>query len=216
MTGWRSVKDDSVILATFNQTDYRRESNVIVNQLITETLTESDIATLRQSLPGPLAARVEQVSLLTSARNAIQQKYLQVLKSSKEADGLGIIEVPLLPTEITGPARLIEFSLNLIPKGYRSAAEITSGPTPLMDREEKPSLIYEDAVEELFMEGEKVMLINLNKSPHYNGKIGEVVKVSEDGRVVIRVKDPLSNKFKVLSLRSENLESVNGNDNRFL
>jgi ribosomal protein L21E len=53
----------------------------------------------------------------------------------------------------------------------------------------------------------------LTKSPEYNGRVGEVVKLSEDGRVVIRVKDPSTGKFKVLSLRPENLESADLRNN---
>jgi len=188
-------------------------SNVIVNQLILETLSQSDLVDLRSSLPKDkalLVSKIETVSALSNARNFIQQKYLNVLKTSNEARGLGIIEVPLLPSEITGPSKLLEFSLHLIPNGYRTALESTNGPSMLIGREEKGSVLYEDAMEEAaaFIEGEKIVLVNLTKSPEYNGRVGEVVKLSDDGRVVIRVKDPNSGKFKVLSLRSDNLESV--------
>jgi arsenite-transporting ATPase len=184
--------------------------NVIVNQLITQTLSEPDIAQLRSIVkPSPLLEKIEAVSALTSARNAIQTKYLQQLKESQEARGLGIIEVPLLPSEITGPGKLLEFSLHLIPQGFRSDSEIIQGPAVITERDDEGSVLYGDAESEpSFTEGEKVVLINLNKSPQYNGRIGEVIKMSEDGRVVIRVKDPSSNKFKVLSLRAENLESA--------
>ena len=184
--------------------------NVIVNQLITQTLSEPDISQLRSILkPSPLLEKIEAVSALTSARNAIQTKYLQQLKESQEAHGLGIIEVPLLPSEITGPGKLLEFSLHLIPQGFRSDSEIIQGPAVITERDDEGSVLYGDAESEpSFTEGEKVVLINLNKSPQYNGRIGEVIKMSEDGRVVIRVKDPSSNKFKVLSLRAENLESA--------
>jgi arsenite-transporting ATPase len=188
-------------------------SNVVVNQLIKETISAAELADLHACLPkskSGLAEKIEAVSALSNARNSIQQKYLNVLKTSKEAHGLGIIEVPLLPSEITGPSKLLEFSLHLIPRGYRSTAECQSGPTMLIDRQERGSILYEDAIEDetTFMEGEKVVLVNLTKSPEYNGRVGEVVKLSEDGRVVIRIKDPTSGKFKVLSLRAENLESV--------
>jgi arsenite-transporting ATPase len=190
-------------------------SNVIVNQLITQTLTPAEISELRSVFKqNPVLAKVEAVSALTTARNSIQQKYLQQLKESHEAHGLGIIEVPLLPTEITGPPKLLEFSLHLIPPGYRSEAEKLQGPQLITERDDEGSVLYGDAQSEpSFTEGEKVALVNLTKSPQYNGRIGEVIKMSEDGRVVIRVKDPASNKFKVLSLRAENLESVPASQN---
>ena len=196
-------------------------SNVIVNQLITETLTPGELSDLRNVLKSspPLLSKIEAVSALTSARNSIQQKYLKQLKESHEARGLGIIEVPLLPTEITGPPKLLEFSLHLIPPGYRSEAEKLQGPLLITDRDDEGSVLYGDAQSEpSFTEGEQVVLVNLTKSPQYNGKVGEVIKMSEDGRVVIRVKDPSSNKFKVLSLRAENLESISQNQSsaRFL
>jgi arsenite-transporting ATPase len=193
-------------------------SNVIVNQLITQTLSESELGQLRSLVTSsPLLAKVEGVSALTNARNSIQQKYLQQLKLSQEANGLGIIEVPLLPSEITGPPKLLEFSLHLIPPGYRSDSEKLQGPLLITERDEEGSVLYGDAQSEpSFAEGEKVVLVNLNKSPQYNGRVGEVIKMSEDGRVVIRVKDPASNKFKVLSLRAENLESAPSTQVKFL
>jgi arsenite/tail-anchored protein-transporting ATPase len=192
-------------------------SNVVCNQLITNVLSPSDLDAIRSAIPSDkqyLFDKIQSVSELTTARNAIQQKYLDLLKTSEEARGLRIIEIPLLPSEITGPRKLIEFSQNLVPANYRTKAQIDNGPTLLRNREERTHMLYEDAIEDdddVFVEGEKIMLVNLTKSPQYNGKIGQVVKVSEDGRVVIRVRDPAdpnSNKFKVLSLRPENLEHV--------
>ena len=149
-----------------------------------------------------LVRRIETGSALSNARNLIQQKYLKALKTAPEACNLPIVEVPLLPSEITGPEKLLEFSNFLVPKGYRAAAR----PQLLVDRQAKATVLYERSVEMGFVEGEKVRLCNLNKSPHYNGVVGEVAKVSQDGRIVIRVKDPESEKFKVLSLKPDNLE----------
>lgn len=176
-------------------------SNVIVNQLVTQTMSASDLAAVEKSLgQGPLLEKVKAIAGLAAARNAIQQKYLNQLKSSPESSGLSFSEIPLLPTEITGPAKLLEFSLHLLPPNYRS----DTGPTLLKDRKETANQLYEQ--EPLgFIEGEQVVLCNLNKAPQYNGKLAQVLKVSPDGRVVIRVKDPLGEKFKILSLRPENL-----------
>ncbi len=187
-------------------------SNVVVNQLVKETLSEDDLAALKTSTLNPdLVRRIETVSGLSNARNAIQQKYLKALKGSGEAAGLPIVEVPLLLTEITGPEKLLEFSSFLVPKGYRQGV---SRPQLLTNRTEVKTVLYEKSVEMGFGEGEKVRLCNLNKSPQYNGVVGDVVKISPDGRIVIRVKDPESGKFKVLSLKPDNLEVLN--DSKFI
>lgn len=181
-------------------------SNVVVNQLVNEVMSEEDISSIKNSLPKGkeyLWEKVKAVSLLSNARNAIQSKYLKVLKSSQEAQNLPIVEVPLLPSEITGPEKLLEFSQFLVPKNYRQPGQ---RPQLLIEREEKKNVLYERSVDLGFVPGEQIRLVNLHKSPQYNGNLGEVVKVSEDGRVVIRVKDNDSNKFKVLSLKPDNLE----------
>jgi arsenite-transporting ATPase len=190
-------------------------SNVVVNQLVTEVLSDSDLSVMKSStlgLPEDVLKRVETVALLSNARNAIQQKYLGTLKTSPEAEGLPVVEVPLLPSEITGPEKLLEFSQFLVPEGYR----VADRPQLLANRQAKATVLYERSVEMGFMEGEKVKLCNLHKSPHYNGAIGDVVKISSDGRVVIRVKDPETGKFKVLSLKPDNLELLSKGDTKFL
>ena len=191
-------------------------NNVIVNQLVNEVLSQDELVQLNsiigESNPA-LLDRVSAVSALTNARYEIQQKYLKVLRGSPEAEGMRIVEVPLLPSEITGPANLLEFSQFLIPKGYRASP--TDSPKLLANRDTRPNVLYERSVDMGFIEGEKVELRDLHKSPQYNGKIAEVVKVSEDGRVVIRVRDPEGAKFKILSLRPENLEVIKQSE-RFL
>lgn len=187
-------------------------SNVVVNQLVKEVLSVDELAMLKTSTLDPdLVRRIETVSALSNARNLIQKKYLNALKTAPEASNLPVVEVPLLPSEITGPEKLLEFSNFLIPKGYR----VSPRPQPLLDRQAKATVLYERSVEMGFVEGEKVKLCNLNKSPHYNGVIGEVAKVSQDGRVVIRVKDPESGKYKVLSLKPDNLEVLNAQQGKF-
>jgi arsenite-transporting ATPase len=187
-------------------------SNVVVNQLVQEVLSDSELGELSVCLKNNanLLDRVKAVSALSSARHAIQQKYLKTLKESREAAGLPVVEVPLLPSEITGPEKLLEFSRFLVPAGYNAAR-----PELLVNRVDKASTLYERSIELGFVEGERVRLCNLSKSPHYNGCVGDIVKVSEDGRVVIRVKDPESGKFKVLSLKPENLQ-VYTEQNKFL
>lgn len=188
-------------------------SNVVVNQLVKEVLTEDELKALKISTLDPsLVAKIETVSALSNARNAIQQKYLKALKTAPEAIGLPIVEVPLLPSEVTGPERLLEFSSFLVPHGYRQIAR----PELLVDREAKATVLYDRSVEMGFVEGDNVKLCNLHKSPHYNGVVGEVVKISSDGRIVIRVKDPESGKFKVLSLKPDNVEVQSKEKTKFL
>ena len=180
-------------------------SNVIVNQLVTETLDDSDLASLKTSVADPvLCAKIEAVAALSSARKAIQQKYLRLLETSKEAHGVGITQVPLLAMEITGPVRLLEFSKNLVPLNFHSEQEYVTGPTLHTNRPSTRNQLYAEAASLGFMEGDQVVLGNLTKSPQYNGLNAQVIKI-EDGRVVIRMKDPHSLKFKILSLRPENL-----------
>lgn len=183
-------------------------SNVVVNQLVKDVLTDAEMKQVEQQLSSDptLLGRVKSVSALSTARHSIQQKYLRTLKDSAEAGTLPIVEVPLLASEITGPERLLEFSRFLVPVRYRLDS---ARPELLVNRVERSSQLYEKSIELGFVEGEKVRLCNLHKSPHYNDAIGDVVKVSEDGRVVIRVKDPESGKFKVLSLKPDNLELAN-------
>ena len=194
-------------------------SNVVVNQLVNEVLSDSDLAVLELNFPEEkeaLLKKIKAVAGLSNARHAIQKKYLSVLKTAPEAAKLPIVEVPLLPSEITGPEKLLEFSEFLIPTNYRRPGE---RPQLLLNREEKKNVLYERSVELGFVPGEQIRLCNLHKSPQYNGNLGEVVKVSEDGRVVIRVRDSESNKFKVLSLKPDNLEVVsakNDQDSEFL
>jgi arsenite-transporting ATPase len=183
--------------------------NIVVNQLVNEVLLDEDLAALRNSLSSSnptLVSKIAAVSALSNARHAIQQKYLNILKTSPEADGMRIVQVPLLPSEITGPSKLLEFSQYLIPANLRD--NNAAGPQLLTNREQRPNLLYERSVDMGFVEGEKVELCNLHKSPHYNGRIGDIVKVTDDGRVVIRVKDLDTGKYKVLSLKPDNLHVV--------
>mmetsp|Transcript_25181 Transcript_25181/g.21517 ORF Transcript_25181/g.21517 Transcript_25181/m.21517 type:complete len:109 (+) Transcript_25181:348-674(+) len=89
----------------------------------------------------------------------------------------------------------------LLPKDYRKGCTIT----PLVNRVSVRQDLYGDS--QSFMDGDKVIVTGLTKAQHYNGKSAEVVKVTDDGRVAVRVEvEP--NKFKMLSLKQDNLKPV--------
>jgi arsenite/tail-anchored protein-transporting ATPase len=182
-------------------------THVIVNQLIIESVAEDDSKELVTMLSGTpdLLSKVQAAIRLTSARSSIQQKYLKSLQQFPECRGITICKVPLLPREIAGAEDLLSLSEYLLPPGYRSAG---SHPAALTDRVVQTKELYKRHKKTLpvCVEGDHVVIVGLNKSPHYNGKTAVVVKVTEDGRVAVRFNDDSSGKSKVLSLKGENVE----------
>jgi len=126
---------------------------------------------------------------LTSSRNSIQSKYLKELKSypevaSKDAN-LAVIEVPLLPSEVTGHQAILEFSRLLVSEGQEKRK---------IDRTIDPSkkfTLYEfdDSDEEEWVPtvGDSVIVQNLTKKPEYNGHSGKIVSYNkENGRYGVK------------------------------
>lgn len=98
-------------------------SHVVVNQLVTDALEEHELAELEEIAKGKEDGREGEIlskalaaARLTSARRGIQSKYLKDLRASPEVTrgGLTVLEVPLLPTEVTGPERILNFSHYLV------------------------------------------------------------------------------------------------------
>lgn len=89
-------------------------SHVVVNQLVNAFLTKEDTPKLDTIAPldPEFVAKVKSCCQLTTARHGLQSKYLNELKKFEEvvSDGIEVLEIPLLPTEITGPKALVEFS----------------------------------------------------------------------------------------------------------
>lgn len=106
-------------------------THIVVNQLV-HGMSNEQIAKLDDHLPAVDASTdsndaelweaVKKSVKLSSARQNIQQAYLSQLRAMPETVGLRVVEVPLLPHEVTGPARILDFSQNLVPTGYRTAS----------------------------------------------------------------------------------------------
>mmetsp|Transcript_24804 Transcript_24804/g.24555 ORF Transcript_24804/g.24555 Transcript_24804/m.24555 type:complete len:105 (+) Transcript_24804:177-491(+) len=88
----------------------------------------------------------------------------------------------------------------LLPQGYRQGS---APPIPLVDRISVREELYVDSCS--FMDGDRVVVTGLAKAQHYNGKPAEVIKVTDDGRVAVRV-EVEAKKYKMLSLKQENLK----------
>jgi len=114
-------------------------SHIVVNQLVTDYLEEpelkqlEDLAERRTGEEAAVLTKALAASRLTSARRNIQSKYLKDLKRCPEvnrapdpeapeartnrrasSEPLTVLEVPLLPSEVTGPKAILGFSHYLI------------------------------------------------------------------------------------------------------
>ena len=78
----------------------------------------------------------------------------------------------------------------------------------LIDRKAEAHELYEDFDDEI-SEGDRVVIVGLHKSPHYNGVKAEVVKVTDDGRVAVRLPE-VDGKHKILSLKMDNVQLEKG------
>jgi len=207
-------------------------SHVIVNQLVTQALQTGEFQALDLLLARCKPSAEEELLLqrvrasiqLTNARRNIQQKYLQDLAKAPEANGLRVVEVPLLPTEVTGYPALLSFSQRLIPAGFRPNEEAPGElvgwvphPAPLSMPEEKqeaktedskqangvqtPEPMQDDVKPSLPAIGSAVMIKGLTKAPQYNGQKGKVVSHLPDGRVGVSLG------AKTISFQVANLEA---------
>jgi anion-transporting ArsA/GET3 family ATPase len=88
-----------------------RASHVFVNQLMPPPLSEPELQEVAEHLPPGVGERTLHALRLASARGRIQAKYLQELKRAPEvaALDLGVLELPLLAGEVTGPRALKTF-----------------------------------------------------------------------------------------------------------
>eukprot|EP00930_Biecheleria_cincta_P073300 TRINITY_DN60607_c0_g1_i1.p1 TRINITY_DN60607_c0_g1~~TRINITY_DN60607_c0_g1_i1.p1 ORF type:complete len:555 (+),score=127.70 TRINITY_DN60607_c0_g1_i1:32-1696(+) len=125
-------------------------SHVIVNQLVTDFLEDSELDALEEFIQStdqnkPMLQKALAATKLTSARRKIQSKYLGDLKSCPEVnrqpdpeepqrtnrkagiDPLGVLEVPLLPREVTGPTEILRFSHLLVGKTLSDLSEKSVG-----------------------------------------------------------------------------------------
>lgn len=157
-----------------------------------------------------LLERVRASIQLTNARRNIQQKYLNDLRISEEVSSaeLSVVEVPLLPSEVTGPSAILNFSQRLVPNGYRpgeAPMELKGWvPTPAPVNT-SPTLMEDEVVEvpHEFVAGDVVIVHGLGKAPQYNGLEGTVNAGVTDGRVSVNV--TYNGSKKTLLLKPDNL-----------
>lgn len=189
-------------------------SHVIVNQLVGEGsfLEGDEMAALDAcfqgltDLPPALRRKVQQACKLTSSRRGIQKKYLQDLKACEEVkkvnNGLDavIVEVPLLPTEVTGPPAILNFSRLLRAKDAEAGGDRSIDPNlggALYDDEKAagpPRL------------GSLVLIKGLGKAPQYNGLQGRVFALPEAGKERYAVKLRFEGAEKSLQLLAKNFD----------
>lgn len=205
-------------------------SHMVVNQLVNSSLESTEFADLDAILArcNPteeekegILTRVRASIQLTNARRNIQQKYLRELRESPEvqAAGLKVVEVPLLPSEVTGPPAILNFSQRLVPPGFRPN---DAGPTELKGWKPSPAPVKvqkkeEEEVQEVqepkkeeeatpYKVGNKVQIDGLAKAKQYNGLTGTVVSLQDDGRVGICI--VYEGVKKTLALNPHNLTLV--------
>jgi arsenite/tail-anchored protein-transporting ATPase len=191
-------------------------THIIVNQLIKDKISQQELSEIQPFLINrpDLLQKVNASAILTEARNSIQQKYLADLKKYPETQKLTVIEIPLLPKEITGPENLLMLSSYLLPPGFKRATDhpqlLTNRQQAISSRLDEESEMESAQSGDGFEEGQKVEIFGLSKSTHFNGKIAEIVKITEDGRIAVRVE--IDQSYKILSLRQENLKPITNKD----
>jgi len=89
-------------------------SHVIVNQLVTNGPSVHELSRLDEMLRSveeeEFVFKIKKALNLINAREMIQTKYLKMLRESEEAECMDVVEMPLLPTEVTGVQNLKMFS----------------------------------------------------------------------------------------------------------
>jgi len=166
-------------------------SHIVVNQLIDDYLTSNEMEKVARILKtcgrggyeeNDLKAKMMNCCQLTSSRNAIQTKYLKELKSYPEVNSeeanLAVIEVPLLPSEVTGHDNILEFSRLLVSEGQEKRKI-----NRRLDPSKQTTLYdFENGSDEEWIPkvGDTVTVQNLVKKPEYNGHVGKIVSYSEE------------------------------------
>jgi arsenite/tail-anchored protein-transporting ATPase len=197
-------------------------SHVIVNQLVVQdSLTPSELAELESlaevgtlQLPLELLQKTVHACRLTTARKAIQQRYLADLKGYPETQSMlnGICEVPLLAEEVTGAAAIQRFAQLLIhnPNIDATAGSSSSRAGKLYD----DLIAAKNATTVTFAPGDTVHVVGLTKSLHFNDLEGKVTthKNDDTGRYGVTVQ--YEGKAKTLALQPQNMVMVRKSDKK--
>jgi len=187
-------------------------SHVIVNQLVVhDALSSEELSQLEAmaevgglQLDQTLLGKTVHACRLTTARKAIQQKYLGVLKGYDETEGMldAICEVPLLAEEVTGNDAIARFSRLLVTdsvlaptvnNGEDGATSTTTTKVPQKN---------------LLVVGNIVRIMGLEKSEHYNGVEGKVVSDMDLTTERFGVSIVYKGETKLLALRQKNISIV--------
>jgi arsenite-transporting ATPase len=198
-----------------------RASHIIVNQLvIRDLLTKDQLNELEGmaevgslSLNQTLLAKTVHACRLTTARKAIQEKYLEQLKAFSETRDIldGICEVPLLPEEVTGIDKLQRFGSLMVqspPNMYGTAATKT-GLTPMPLYEHMLNGTHVEEESSWMPQTDDVVTIHgLVKSSQYNGMEGTVISDvdASTGRCGVQIN--YEGQTKKLALQKTNITFV--------
>jgi hypothetical protein len=147
---------------------------------------------------------------LTTARKEIQKKYLDILKSLPETQNMldGVCEVPLLAEEVTGKESIHRFS-QLLVKNASSLAVYQRKEINVSGQESLGSSASGLTLEPWSPDiGDKVRIINLEKSQQYNGLEGVVVSTIEQTTGRYGVSTMYDGQKKTLALQTKNLQLV--------
>jgi arsenite/tail-anchored protein-transporting ATPase len=199
-------------------------SHIVVNQLvIPNALDADDLARLESlaevgnlQLPVDLLQKTVHACRLSTARKAIQERYLTELKNYAETQSLldGICEVPLLAEEVTGTEAIRRFAKLLIKDPICSSTstnrQVEGSSGKLYDdliaaKNAAATKIKDDAS---FAPNDIVKVVGLTKSPQFNNVEGKVTtyKNDETGRYGVSIQ--YQGKAKTLALQSKNMAMV--------
>merc|ERR1712130_535213 len=206
-------------------------THVFVNQLVKDALDVKEMKTLDKIVERAnptddekqMIHRMKMSVQLCHSRKGIQETYLKKLKEADEvtSNNLTIVEIPLLPSEVTGSSALLDFSQLFMSKGYRSKKQ----PSELEEWKPSPFIVNlptttststtttttttttEEAVEVELNNKDTVRIEGLKSAAQYNGLEGEVLEfVSSKGRYAIMVTH--NDEPKKLLLKRNNLIKI--------
>jgi len=192
-----------------------KASHIVVNQLVVNDALSADELTQLEQMAEVGDIQMDQTLLkktvhacrLTTARKAIQQKYLKVLKGYDEAKGLldGICEVPLLAEEVTGIDAIVRFSHLLLTDRASNAIAI--------DGEDKPMMETKESKQDVLAVGDVVRVMGLEKSDYLNGLEGNIITKlnTKTGRYGVSIM--YQGETKKIALHPKNISIVRSSDN---
>lgn len=186
--------------------------HVVVNQLVTDYLTTSDIEDLQKiflekNIPTNLGKKTLNACRLTTSRRQIQEKYLKMLEDYCDLKKQKIIQVPLLSSEVTGPEAILDFSRYLTSFSSEkmeilNREDCSRGLGPLYNNNNNSQELSNNTLVELSI-GDCVEIYELQKCSQYNEYQGKVISIKENRYGIELI---FNGEKKQLSLKRENLK----------